>query len=115
MGVEAYRPVSSLAFLDSSQTSSGTVTGVIRQLTGNRLGLIQEQLGLDKSTVILQMRLTSPLALPATVKVGHRAELTWGGRAGVARLKPYQYNLASAWTAKYGEKIMLSWQTDEIT
>lgn len=115
MPLDKHRPTTILEFLDASQTTSGTLTGILRQLTGARRASIQEQLGLDKASVILELRLTSPLELPATIKAGHRAALTWAGRAGVARLEPYQYNLSSTWRAKYGDKILLSWQTDEVT
>jgi len=112
VGLDQYRPTATLAFLDSGQTAAGSITGILRQVTGTRGITIQEQLGLDKAAVILELRLTSPLELPGGVKAGMRAALTWRGRAGVARLEPYTYNVAAA--ATYGEKILLSWQTDEI-
>lgn len=116
MNLADYKPVTSLAFLDSSGSAVETVSAVITQITSpSRVSAIQEQFGLDKASLVLEARLTSPATLPATVKAGMRAALTWAGRGGAARLEPYQYNLTSAWKTKYGEKILLSWQTDEIT
>lgn len=116
MNLTTYKPTTSLEFLDSSGSTVDTVAAVITQITSaSRVSSIKEQLGLDKASLVLEARLTSPTTLPATVKAGMRAALTWAGRGGAARLEPYQYNLTSAWKTKYGEKILLSWQTDEIT
>lgn len=115
MNLTTYRPTTSIEFLDASASTSGSITAAVRQISGRQADSIREQLGLNQATVLLQARLSSPKRLPDTVKAGHRAALTWAGRDGVARLTPYQYNLATQWRDKYGDSILLAWQTDEVT
>lgn len=92
-----------------------TLTIAPRQVTNpSRVSLISEQLGLTKGTVIIEARLVTPLRLPATVKAGATGILTWAGRAGVARLEPYQGAIVNAWRDRYGDKLLLTWTTDEI-
>lgn len=113
--VATYRPTTTIEFLNASQTAVASVTCALKQITNpSRVSFLQAQLGLEKTSLILEARLTSPKALPGAAKAGMRAQLTWAGRAGVARLEPYQYNVIAELRDTYGEKILLSWRTDEI-
>jgi len=110
------RRTSSLAFLDSSGNAAATLVCTVRQLThSSRRSSLREQFGLNDAEIILQARLVSPKRLPGAVKAGMRAELTWSGRKGVARVEPYSEMLSNRFRDRYGEAIMLSWQSDEIT
>lgn len=107
-----YRPTTDLTFAVGPNETE-TVTAALRQITDpTRVTLLQQQLGLNASTLILEARLTSPKQLPSTVKAGHRTAITWAGRPGIARLEPHQGNLATAWRDRYGDRILLSWETN---
>lgn len=87
----------------------------LRQVTNaTRVTLIREQLGLTDSTLIIEGRLVSPLRTPATLKAGSTAPLTWAGRNGIARVEPYQGAIVNSWRDRYGDKLLLTWTTDEI-
>lgn len=91
-----------------------TVTIGLRQVTEPvRVSLIRQQLGLNDSTVILEGRLLEPRRRPEALKAGHEAPLNWGGRGGLARLEPYQGAITDAWRDKYGDRLLMTWRSDE--
>lgn len=107
-----HRPLTMLTFQTSASTSE-TVSIALRQVTNpGRISLIQQQLGLDATRLIIEGRLVDPLRRPAALKAKHKAPLTWAGRDGLAILEPYQGALTSAWRDTYGDKLLLSWAGD---
>ncbi len=109
-----YRPLTILTFNPGSGREEA-ITIALRQVTNpSRVSLIQQQLGLTKGVVVLEGRLVEPLRVPVNLKAGSEALLTWSGRVGVARLEPYQSALTGELRDRFGDKVLLSWRTDEI-
>ncbi len=109
-----YRPHTTLTFNPGSSREE-TITVALRQVTNpTRVSLIQQQLGLTKGVAVLEGRLVDPLRTPSNVKAGSEALLSWAGRQGVARLEPYQGALPDVLRDRFGDKLLLSWRTDEI-
>lgn len=109
-----YRPLTRLTF-NPGEAREESVTLALRQVTNpTRVSLIQQQLGLTKGVVVLEGRLVEPLRVPSNVKAGSEALLSWSGRVGVARLEPYQSALTGELRDRFGDKVLLSWRTDEI-
>lgn len=107
-----HRPVTVLAFQTSASTSE-TVTIALRQVTNPaKVSLINQQLGLDGTRIILEGRLVDPLRRPDGLKAKHKAPLTWAGRSGIAMLEPYQGAITDAWRDKYGDALLLTWASD---
>jgi hypothetical protein len=105
-----HRPATELVFKTSS-TESTTMSIALRQVTNPaRISLIQQQLGLDAAVVILEGRLIDPLRRPEALVAGRKAPLTWAGKAGTARLEPYQGAITATWRDRYGDKLLLSWE-----
>ena len=102
-----YRPHTTLVF----QPGNVEVVVGLRQVTdAKRIG----NLGLTDAQAVIEGRLISPLELPANVKAGAQAVLPWAGRNGAARLEPVQDALTPRLHKRFGQKIVLSWRTDEI-
>lgn len=93
-----------------------TVDIAIRQVTNaNRISLIQQQLGLNKSTVILEGRMVDPREVPDELSAGSPvAPFVWAGRQGMIRVEPYQSAITGAWRQKYGDRVVMSWRSDEV-
>lgn len=109
-----YRPHTLLTF-NPGETSEVSVTIALRQVTNaSRVSLIQQQLGLNKTVVLIEGRLVEPLRTPSALRAGAKALLTWAGRVGVARLEPYQGALNDALRDRFGDKLLLSWTSDVI-
>ncbi len=108
-----YRPLTTLTFIGPGRETAVTIA--LRQITSaGRVTQIQQQYGLTKGVVLLEGRLVEPLLTPSTLKAGDQALLAWAGRQGVARLEPYQGALNDALRERFGDKLLLSWRTDEI-
>ena len=109
-----YRPLTVLTFNPGSAREE-VVTIALRQVTNpTRVSLIQQQLGLTKGVAVIEVRLVTPRRTPANLKAGSEALLVWSGRNGVARLEPYQGALPDVLRDEFGDKLLLSWRTDEI-
>lgn len=104
----AYRGVSSVPF------TTGSVTAAVRQITNpSRVSLIKRSLGLENADAILEARLVTPRRRPTTLKAGSKAVFSWAGRAGVVTLEPYQDAIPAEWRDRYGDRLILSFSTDE--
>lgn len=102
-----HRPHTTLVF----QPGGAEVVVALRQVTdARRIGA----LGLTDAQAVIEGRLVRPLELPASVKAGAQAVLVWAGRAGAARLEPVQDSLTPRLRQRFGQRITLSWRTDEI-
>lgn len=94
---------------------STLVTVALRQVTNaNRISLIKQQMGLNKSEVILEGRMVKPRKVPSTIKAGSTAKLTWAGVEGWCRLETYQSAIKDDWRDKYGDRIVFSFRTDNV-
>lgn len=93
----------------------GSVTVGLKQVTDPiRFSLVRQQLGLTASATIIEGRLIDPKHKPAQLKAGETAPLEWAGRNGMVRVEPYQGAITDRWRDKHGDKILLSWSTDEV-
>ena len=91
------------------------ITVALRHITSpTRISLIRSQLGLTDARALIEGRLVDPLELPAAIKAGATAALTWAGRSGLARLEPYEDALPDALRRRFGQRILLTWDTDEV-
>lgn len=102
-----HRPHTVLVF----QPGGVEVTVALRQVTdARRIGA----LGLTDANAVIEGRMVMPLELPENVRAGAQAVLQWAGRNGAARLEPVQDALTPRHRRMFGQKITLSWRTDEI-
>lgn len=105
-----YRGTITLSFRVSA-TGTETITAALRQVTdATRASLIQAQLGLSQTALIIEGRLEAPRRAPDTLKAGRKAALTWAGRDGIATLQPGGQPIPDAWRDRYGDKLLLSWE-----
>lgn len=94
--------------------TGATVSIAVRQVTNpSRVSLIRRSLGLENADAVLEARLINPKRAPAALKAGAKATFTWAGRAGVVTVEPYQSSLPTEWRDRYGDRILLSFSTDE--
>lgn len=111
----SYRPTTTLVFNEGDAGLEASVTAAIRQVTNPaKISLIQQAAGLTSAHAILEARLVDPLRVPAAVTPGSLARLTWAGVNGRARVEPYASSLPDAWRDEYGDRILLSFTSDEI-
>lgn len=103
-----YRPATTLNFEIAKGSFEEVVVG-IRVASTATSQLLQQQAGLDASTVILEARLVTPVRRPASLISGRKATLTYGGREGIATILPYEGAIPLKWRDRYGDKLMLAW------
>lgn len=109
-----HRPITSLTFNPGTGREE-TIEVALRQVTNPaRVSLIQGQLGLTKGVIVIEGRMVTPRRVPESLRAGNEALLEWSGRAGVARFEPHQGALVGKLRDRYGDKVLLSWRTDEI-
>lgn len=111
----SYRPTTTLVFNEGDAGIEASVDVAIRQVTNPaKISLIQQAAGLTNAAAILEARLVTPRRVPATVQPGSLARLSWAGVNGRARVEPYASSLPDAWRDEYGDRIVLSFTSDEI-
>lgn len=111
----SYRPTTTLVFNEGDAGLEASVDVAIRQVTNPaKISLIQQAAGLTNAAAILEARLVTPRRVPSTVQPGSLARLSWAGVNGRARVEPYASSLPSEWRDEYGDRILLTFTSDEI-